>query len=235
MDTVFLCFLLQFHLLVKQSPEVIEYQAGTNKVFYDSTVSRSDALLLLDHLRSGNSVDPVPYIYHLPNNPNRFVVSAWTQIQKEEPQRRLIVLSKDADGIREVYKSPGAGDSWILKPTFFVGIDRVLILAELGAEEYYGLVAFELVRDKVTCLGRLDVGRRVNRLGVIDVESPLSDSKIEYVKGTYCISLFGDIYVDSGLPTQRKISDSKRLAKITYDGSCFRVVPLKLALCRSFP
>lgn len=233
-STLFLCFLLQSELLVKRSLEVIESQAGKDKLFYESGILRSEALEVLDYLRSMGA-DPVPYIYRLPNSPNHFVISTWMQVKKEEPQRRLLLLSKDSAGFREVYRSSGVGDSWILTPTFFVGRDRILILAELGAEEYYGLIAFEAIRDKVIFLGRLDVGRQVNRDGVVGFESPLNNSKVEYAHGSYYISVFGDIYIEPGLSTQRKISDRKGRVRITLDSSGFRLFPSKLPLSRTVP
>jgi hypothetical protein len=73
--------------------------------------------------------------------------------------QRFYLLRIQPDSTIAVLSSGrGARESWILRPTFFLGQGRVLILAELGYEYTYGVQVCEVKGDSLLDLGTLNVG-----------------------------------------------------------------------------
>ena len=96
-------------------------------------------------------------------------------------------------------------DSYILRPTFFLGRKRVLIMAETGDETgTWQVDAFELNDFKVTPLGTLDAATRDAKHPDC-WSNPIQDASIELAGNTYIIHVRGEVYVHPGRKGQRKL------------------------------
>jgi hypothetical protein len=95
------------------------------------------------------------------------------------------------------FSSRGMNDSYVLQPMTFVGQDRILILAETGAEYSWGLAAFELRDGNLRDLGDIDVAGPESESSA-GPESPLPFATARYVAGDYEVAFATELVFDPG-------------------------------------
>jgi len=81
-------------------------------------------------------------------------------------QMHLMVVDRSAGGTKVLYRSPGSGDSYYLRPTVLGGGggDPTVVLAEAGAEFSYGIEVYVIEPD-----------RKVLRAGFLDLAAPAAE------------------------------------------------------------
>ena len=75
---------------------------------------------------------------------------------------RLIHLVKDGDRHIIDFVSRGIGESGLYRPTFFEGLDRVVVVCEMGEEYSWGLDVFLLESDTLKRLGNINLAAKIN-------------------------------------------------------------------------
>ena len=70
--------------------------------------------------------------------------------------RRLICFNKNN---QIIFKSRGEADSWLFSPNFFISGDKkqIIILCQLGCEEFWGATVFLIEKDEIYYIGHLDI------------------------------------------------------------------------------
>lgn len=209
--------------LKRYEPETTTYEQNNVRIFYERGVSLDTAILFYKHLSERYSKEPVPFIFRMPLADDLYLVSAWGKDRKNDLQRRFYLFTKQGMEIVELYRSRGWEGSWILKPTFFIGTDHVLIIAETEAEEFGGLEAFEFKDRNLKYLGPLSVAKKEkNAIDEDEFVNPLKDAIAEFKGNTYYITMKGDLYLNWDGPNKRKIGTPNSAVTFYYDGKRFR-------------
>ena len=204
--------------LARVVPRKQHYENGSTKVFYGSDVSLQDALQINDFLTKNVLPEPVPKVFKRPFPGDLFLASAWAGTPGADLPRVFLLLRKEGANVHEVQRTRGWSGDWILEPTFFVGRDRILIVAELGSEEYIGLQAFEFRDNRLRYLGSIDVGRRGKQESPF--VSPLADASAEYSNAAYQMVFRGELF-DVSQRVAKRISKTGDSVRFTLKGDRF--------------
>ncbi len=187
--------------LRRQPVRLVEARQGDRRYWYDDRVPAAEARALLDYF-SRNADDPLPSIYAVPGSKGYCIVSSWdSKSGSADFGRRLYLVRKTTAGYEEIDRTRGAADSYILRPVFFTGSGRVLILAEMGTEYSWGLMVYEIAQNRLKELGPLDAAVE----GAEDAEDPTPFAAVKLVNGRWRVEFSHDLVLDPGGPSERKI------------------------------
>lgn len=212
--------------LERYEPETITYEKGGVRIIYERAVPLDTALLFHKFLSEHYSRDPVPDIYRMPLADNLFLVSALAPGRRGNILRRFYLFSKRGSQLVELYRGPGWEVNWVLWPTFFIGKDRVLIIAEKGTEEFGGLEVFEFKKGRLRYLAALPVAKKqTDRILGEEIVSPLSDATAEFAHGTYCIAMKGDLYLFNDHRVREVVSPGS--VRFCFNGKSFQPFPFR--------
>ena len=139
----------------------VKVEGGDGLLYsHEKGVAPADAKAIYEHRRRGG--ESVPVIVRVPGRAGLFLVSDLgpPDAPANDYGRRLFLLQRVKDGFRELGRTRGVGDAYNLDPVVFTGAGRTVVLAELGTEYSWGLVAYEIA------------GRELRELGAIGVAAP---------------------------------------------------------------
>ena len=169
----------------------------SNRSFgYDSTVlDRELGEKVAEYFYAEFGQDEFPLVYRMPGQPDVYLVSAVNDHRgRTDFGRRFFLVHDEGETFRTVYRGKGMSDSYILRPAFYTGDDKVLILAEVGTEYSWGLVAYELVGSTIEYLGPLNVAAWSGE----DFVNPLARSKVTSGKEGFQVQFYSDLTMDPG-------------------------------------
>jgi hypothetical protein len=146
-----------------------------------------------------------PSVYRVPGFPKLYAITADSpSASSTDYGLSLYIFEQKGEAFRQVFRSRGMADSYILRPTFFLGQNRTLIMAETGDESgTWALDAFEVKDRKVAYLGTLEAARRDPKNDCW--ANPIHDARIEFVGSTYVVHLRGEIYVHPDKKDEKKL------------------------------
>lgn len=203
-------------------PQMIEVQF--NKHFhweYDDHLSRKKAEALY---RFNNQLykDTKSYagVYACPGRPDLFImVSNSVPGTAQDFGKRFLLIKNTAKGFTLLDKSKGMMDSYILQPTFFTSKDRVIILGDTGAEYSWGVVAYEIRKDKLKYLGTLSVAKPTEETTI----NPIPDAILKLSGNKLRVEFHSDLVFDPGGRKDRLVKRMKgRPIVFEYDGKKFQ-------------
>jgi len=170
--------------------------AVSERFRYDpETVELEQARRIAEHFFRRFGEEEQPVVYGIPEAPGLFLVSGSVDHRGERDfGARFYLVRDEGDGPRELYRGPGANDSWILRPTFFFGEDRLLILAETGAEYFWGLDAYSLENGTLVDLGSIDVASRDGEA----IASPLEQLQVRIDGLVFSVGLSSNLVLHPG-------------------------------------
>ena len=205
--------------LKKYVPREVVHEFDSKRFFYDdNNVSLEIALKLSEFIYKKYGDSDIPVISKIPGRNDTYLVSAHGEGNKNDNGRRFFLLKLENDKVDTLYIGKGAWDSYILRPIFYYGETKILILAELGTEYSWGLKTYEFHKEKLRYLGNIDIALDPEDQ-FSDLTSPLRNEKVEYKNETYYVSFFGKLYMHPGGKDQRLIKSNS----VTYyfDGNKF--------------
>jgi hypothetical protein len=149
----------------------------------------------------------------------------------DEERSRYYLFRKESAGLIELGRSRGLEDDIrITRITFFIGKDRVLVMAETGVPpDFGGLEVFEFKNNRLRYLGPLTVAKKIKPAGLHgDYISPLEDATVEYKTNAYYLTMKGHLYSDwsYGSP-EKKVATPDSTVTYYFDGKKFRMLPKK--------
>lgn len=205
--------------LQKQPMRLIEVEQGDDRYWYDDRVPEAEAKALLAYF-SKKTEHPVPLmVYAVPGAKGYYVVSSYDRTFTDSDYgRRLYLVRNGPSGFEDIDRTPGAADSYVLKPVFFTGGGKILILAEVGTEYSWGVMVYEIANKRLTYLGNIDAS--VEREG--NAEDPTPFATVKYANGRWRVEFSHDLVLDAGGLTDRTIKQKgKRPIVFEYDGKRF--------------
>jgi hypothetical protein len=114
---------------------------------------------------------------------------------------RFFLVRHDRPGLTILQQSHGMQDSWYLRPVFYPSGDRTLILAETGAEESWGVVAFELHGTDLRDLGYLEVAEDAGEFTI----NPLPAARVRLINGIWSVEFDVDLVWNPGGGDERPL------------------------------
>ncbi|MHB8844025.1 MAG: hypothetical protein ACYC7L_04690 [Nitrospirota bacterium] len=204
--------------LRKHPMRLIEAEQAGKRYWYDDRISRAEALALLQYFCT-MADDPVPSLYAVPGIKGYYVVSSHDkQITESDNGRRLYLMRKAKGGYEVIDRTPGAGDSYILEPVFFLGRGKTLILAEIGTEYSWGLLVYEIRGKRLYFLGGLDATIE----GAFDAADPTPFAVVKHANGRWRVEFSHDLVLDAGgLKEQTIKQKGKQPIVFEHDGKRF--------------
>jgi hypothetical protein len=176
--------------------EPILVRDETAGVWYEETIGFDVVEALMQGL-ARNGVQH-PLIYRIPKVDQVYLIAAVCEDeQPDDYGLRFFLVRVSAGDIHILDRTRGAMDSYSLRPTLFTGEDRVLILAETGAEYSWGISAFEFAGDRLRSLGNINVARSVNE-PIETTENPLPYAKTRHGGDAYVVEFYTDLVIDPG-------------------------------------
>jgi len=208
--------------LKKVSANLIETQADGKQYRYDDRISPVDARSLYEHFKK-KADDPIAAIYAAPGLKNHYIVSSWEDgTTKEDYGRRLYLVQMKGKTVKDIDRARGAGDSYVVRPVFFVAPGKLLILAEIGTEYSWGLLAYEITNRRLVSLGSLDAAVD----GEDDAEDATPYARVKFKNTYWSIEFDHDLVLAPGSQTEQRIYRMKnRPIVFEHEGKGF--VPKK--------
>jgi hypothetical protein len=117
--------------------------------------------------------------------------------------RLILVRVKDGE-IEELARSRGFMDTYGLRPVFFARDSIIVLLADIGAEYSWGVVAYEVTTRQLKDLGLINVAKLERIVGpdsVFAIETttdPLPHVRLAVRNGAYIAEFSTDLVVDPG-------------------------------------
>lgn len=171
--------------------------------------------------------DRIIAICRMPASRELYLVSAQVESYDDGTKDygfRFLLLTHTNREWRIVYHSKGMMDSYILHPVFYIGKDRILVLGETGAEEFWELQAFEYRNGGLKDLRAVEIGRLQSNDGLTCWVNPLRNASVTFVSGTYRLRLRGELYLYPDSYNQRKIGGPGSITTLISNGKGFKVV-----------
>jgi hypothetical protein len=195
-----LAFLLILDVGVVLGGELQRYEPRpvtvSNRFGYDAEmVDLDQARRIADHFFRRFGEDERPEVYGIPEAPGLFLVSASADHRGERDFGGRFYLVRDGtDGVEELFRGRGAGDSYFLRPTFFFGEGRLLILAETGTEYTWGFDAYSLEDETMLELGGIGAAFSDGETTM----SPLEWSRVRSDGSAFTVGFSSDLVLDPG-------------------------------------
>ncbi|UCF80379.1 MAG: hypothetical protein JSV08_07670 [Acidobacteriota bacterium] len=189
--------------LRKHVPEMVRVEDGDEIYEYDNKLSAEEAKGLYDYFSERRAA--VPVFCRVPGMADHVVVSmALSGDTEKDFGKRLFLVKKTKEGYEEMGRTRGMGDSYILEPVFFTGREKekVLILAELGTEYPWGLLACEISDGELVELGSIDAAAFDEEEFAVD-PTPYCTAKRE--NGKWVVEFRADLALDPGGLGEREI------------------------------
>lgn len=208
-------------VLEKQAPELVEVVEEGARYRRDTRLGPEQAREVYRFfVRTKPGLErPFPALYAVPGASGLYLVTAAETVDRDRDYgMRVFLIRRTRTGFELLDRTRGESDSYILKPTFFTGGGRVLVLAEIGTEYAWGLAAYEVAGSRLRDLGTIDVSKE----GEFDAVSPIPETTVKLRDRTWVVEFHTDLVFDPGGLNEREIKRrSGRPIVFELDGERF--------------
>lgn len=189
---------------------------------YDNKIARQKAESIYNYIHQKyNAEKSYAAIYSCPGRADLFVAVSAPINTQENYGARFLLIKKGKKGLSLLSKTHGMMDSYILEPTFFTADNRTIILGDTGAEYSWGVVAFEIVSDKLKDLGTIDVAKPTEE----DTVNPMPDAQLKLSSGKLIVEFHTDLVFDPGGHNDRLVKRANNQPlSFEYDGKSFLLI-----------
>jgi hypothetical protein len=159
--------------------------------------------LLSDEARTGHR----PSMYRVPQFRKLYAVTADVPLSSPDDNGICLYLFEQVGvSFRQIFRSKGMQDSYILRLTFFIGNGRTLIMGETGDESgTWGIEVFEVASGKASFLGTLYAAMRSKGDPACWL-NPMLHARIDRRGGEYVIQIFGELYLHPDTKNEERLS-----------------------------
>jgi hypothetical protein len=211
-------------LIFKRSqPTMIEVKVGKNLHWdYDNKIARQKAEAIYNYIHQKyNAEKSYAAIYSCPGRADLFVTVSSLINTQENYGKRFFLIKEGEQGFSLLSKTGGMMDSYILEPTFFTANNRIIILADTGAEYSWGVVAFEILNDKLKDLGTINVAKPTEE----DTTNPIPDAQLKLSSGKLTVEFHTDLVFDPGGYNDRLVKRvNYQPINFAYNGKKFLLI-----------
>ena len=177
-------------------PTMIEVKVDENLHWdYDNKIARQKAETIYNYIHQKyNTEKSYAAIYSCPGRADLFVTMSAPINSQENYGDRFLLIKEAEQGFSLLSITRGMMDSYFLRPTFFTANNRIIILGDTGAEYSWGVVAFEIVNDKLKDLDTLNVAKPTEE----DTVNPIPDARLKLSSGKLIVEFHIDLIFDPG-------------------------------------
>jgi hypothetical protein len=204
-------------------PTMIEVKVDENLHWdYDNKIAPQKAKTIYNYIHQKyNAEKSYAAIYSCPGRAKHFIIVSGIISMQKNYGKRFFLIKEGNQGFSLLSKSHGMMDSYILRPTFFTSNNRTIILGNTGAEYSWGVVAFEVVNDKLKDLGTIDVAKPSEE----DTVNPIPDAMLKLSGGKLIVEFHTDLVFDPGGYNDRLVKGVNNQPIIfQYDGKNFLLI-----------
>lgn len=130
------------------------------RIFFDQAIPKQEREALRKFIRKEKRLLTARVVL-VSKGPALYLVSAYEEGQSTSSEKdfgkRLFLFEKDEKGYKQLARTRGAADSYLLNPMIFAGGGKKLVLAEIGTEYPWGMLVYEIRERDLVHLGSLDV------------------------------------------------------------------------------
>jgi len=204
-------------------PTLIEVKVKKNLHWdYDSRIARQKAETIYNYVHlKYNAEKSYAAIYSCPGHADLFIAVCAPINSRDNYGDRFLLIKDSEHGFSILSKTHGMMDSYFLRPTFFTANNRTIILGDTGAEYSWGVVAFEIVNDKLNDLGIIDVAKPTEE----DTVNPIPDAQLKLISSKLIVEFYTDLIFDPGGYNDRLVKrvDSQPIS-FEYNGKKFILI-----------
>ena len=209
--------------LSKHVPAMEEVQEGEFRFEYEpAAVTLREARQIVKEIRRKNPDEHLLEIFGMPGVTSYFLVTAGGNQTETDYGWRFLLLRKQEEGFQRVFRGHGAADSYILRPIFFIGKDRILIFGEQGTEYTWGFSVLEFRVGENT----------LKRIGYLNVAQPLDDpwgsysnpfdrGRVFFRDGRYVVEFASDLILYPGQEKETLLENHGEPIRFHHDGEDF--------------
>ena len=181
----------------------------------DATAGTPDAMVAT-HLRA-----VVHDLWSIPGKPDHSLVFASPPSVEGQPYGpRIYVIRNRAGSIDVLHTGRPMMDADFLDPAFF-GDDRsVLLLADYGSEDSWGILAIHIGETGIRDLGEIPVMRPEGDAGY--TESAIPAARVFLENGRYVVTFDGEILDADDAGRDKRFAKSGQRAVFVEEGNTFR-------------
>lgn len=204
-------------------PTMIEVKVDENLHWdYDNKIVRQKAESIYNYIHQKyNAEKRYAAIYSCPGRADLFVTVSAPINTEENYGDRFFLIKEGDQGFSLLSKTHGMMDSYFLRPTFFTATNRTIILGETGAEYSWGVVAFEIVNDKLKDLGTIYVAKPTEE----DTVNPIPDAQLKLSSGKLIVEFHTDLVFEPGGHNDRLVKRvNNEPISFEYDGKKFLLI-----------
>lgn len=204
-------------------PTMIEVKVDENLHWdYDNKIAHQKAKTIYNYIhKKYNAEKSYAAIYSCPGRASHFIIVSGMISMQENYGKRFFLIKEGNQGFSLLSKSHGMMDSYILRPTFFTANRRAIILGDTGAEYSWGVVAFEVVNDKLKDLGTIDVAKPSEE----DTVNPIHDAQLKLSGEKLIVEFHTDLIFNPGGYNDRLVKRvNSQPISFEYDGKKFSLI-----------
>ena len=191
-------------ILAMHRPEDTYVNEDGKMFAYDSLLlkeeeARSVAKYIFDSYGPGK----YPFIFSLPLHKEFYLVAAIGYQGDKDRGLRFFLIKNRNGRLSRQYTTKGAGDSYILNPTFFYDRENFLIFGEVGSQYSWGFSVFKFEPEKTRLLwlGMLHVAKPSEHFN--ETTSAIDIIQVVEKDGAYEVRISGDFVLDPGTEKEK--------------------------------
>jgi hypothetical protein len=149
-------------------------------------------------------------MYQVPGRPSGWLVVASCAEREDDYGYRLFLMEPSDTGAAIIAQTPGLMDADWVDPVWFLAPGRTLLLADIGSESSWGIIAYEVTSAGLRSLGIVPAAKP----GVPEMgwhESALPYAKVRITPSGYVVEFAGDVMFDPAGPEEYLIRGARRL------------------------
>jgi len=189
---------------------------------YDNKIACQKAKTIYNYIHQKyNAEKSYAAIYSFPGRANHFIIVSGMISMQDDYGKRFFLIKEVEQGFSLLSKTRGMMDSYFLRPTFFTVNNRTIILGDTGAEYNWGVVAFEIVKDKLKGLCSINVAKPTEE----DTVNPIPDTRLKLSSGKLIVEFHTDLVFDPGGYNDRLVKRvNGQPISFEYNGKKFMLI-----------
>ena len=181
-------------VLPRRELRMRDFVIGERRMNVTADLSDADVEAILRHFQTRLEAD-VFGVWSIPDATGRCVVFAEPPGQPRAYGPRVYVIARRAGSVDVLHATGQMMDTDFLHPAFFSDGDRVLMLADFGSEDSWGLVAMQAAPGEIRDYGTIDITGEED-LGFAASALPVAEVFVR--GGRYVITFRGEVMESPG-------------------------------------
>lgn len=204
-------------------PDVRRVAHGQGELEVELSIADAEAKATSDQLAKEHIV--LSALWNIPGRPELKLAIITRDPAGDAYGPQLAILRPGAEKMEIVRETVRLYDDDFINPTFFRFGERVLLLADHGSEDAYGVLAFSFEGDRIRDLGELPIALPEN--GDVFTRGAAAAMRAEVRDGAYVLTIPGPVLFDPRGKHERTVGKRGEVVTFREIGGTFEVVPAR--------